>query len=246
MRYILWLAVVVGALASLGVRFAHEKMPSASFWLDHGGLLMTCILLTAVVPGLQATVVEYGERRRRKRAERSDSVRELLGGGLAKLEEDTGIDWKRAGLNAFLVGGVFRKRQFRLARVKLTPYPQASGVRWTRGKGVIGRCWSTQRFAMHDLRAEFAQHYEADRVRWEALPADARFGLSFDEFQRTRDLYGVIAAVPILDPQKPGKYLGCVSLDTPRDSAEGIDQKKVEEDLGAVAVTIGLLIASQS
>lgn len=246
MRYVLWLAVVVGALASLGVRFAHERMPSTAFWQDHGGLLMACIVLTAVVPGLQAAVVEYGEGRRRKRAERADYVRELLGGGLAKLVEDTGIDWKRAGLNAFLVEGVLRRRQVRLARVKLTPYPQASGVRWTKGKGVIGRCWSTQRFAIHDLRAEYAPFYEADRGRWEALPAEARFGLSFDEFQRTRDLYGVVAAVPIVDPQTPGKYLGCVSLDTPKDSAEKIDHKKVEEDLGAVAVTIGLLIASES
>ena len=91
-------------------------------------------------------------------------------------------------------------------------------------------------------RAEEAQAGRESRQRARA----ARFGLSFDEFQRSRDLYGVVAAVPILDPKKPGKYLGCVSLDTPRDSAEGIDQKRVEEDLGAVAVTIGLLIASQS
>ena len=246
MRYFLWAAVVVGAVASLGVRFAHERMPSAAYWQDHAGVLMTCIILTAVVPGLQAAVVEYGERKRRKRSERGESVRELLGGGLAKLVEDTGIDWKRAGLNAFLVEGVFRKRQVRLARVKLTPYPQASGVRWTKGKGVIGRCWATHRFVMHDLREAFSPFYEADRATWAALSSEVRFGLSFDEFQRTRDLYGVVAAVAILDPKKPGKYLGCVSLDTPRDSAEGIDRKRVEEDLGAVAVTIGLLIAGQS
>jgi hypothetical protein len=243
MRYILWLAVVVGAGASLGVRFAHEKMPSAAFWLEHGGLLMTCIILTAVVPGLQAAVVENGERRRRKRSERADQVRELLGAGLAKLVEDTGIDWKRAGLNAFLVQGVFRKRQVRLARVKLTPYPQSSGVRWTRGKGVIGRCWATHRFAVHDLREEFGPYGEVNRDTWEALPPGVRLGLSFDEFQRTRDLYGVVAAVPILDPKESGTYLGCVSLDTPRDCAEVIDRKKVEEDLGGVAFTIGLLIA---
>ena len=156
MRYFLWAAVVVGAVASLGVRFAHERMPSATFWQDHAGVLMTCIILTAVVPGLQA------------------------------------------------------------------------------------------RFVMHDLREAFSPFYEADRATWAALSSEVRFGLSFDEFQRTRDLYGVVAAVAILDPKTPGKYLGCVSLDTPRDSAEGIDRKRVEEDLGAVAVTIGLLIAGQS
>ena len=170
--------------------------------------------------------------------------------------------WERGRLDAVLPLGSGRRRcrgqpgcpvrarenaerHVRLARVKLTPYPQASGVRWTKGKGVIGRCWATHRFVMHDLREAFSPFYEADRAAWAALSSEVRFGLSFDEFQRTRDLYGVVAAVAILDPKKPGKYLGCVSLDTPRDSAEGIDRKRVEEDLGAVAVTIGLLIAGQ-
>jgi len=118
MRYFLWAAVVVGAVASLGVRFAHERMPSATFWQDHAGVLMTCIILTAVVPGLQA------------------------------------------------------------------------------------------RFVMHDLREAFSPFYEADRAAWAALSSEVRFGLSFDEFQRTRDLYGVVAAVAILDPKTPGKTPG--------------------------------------
>lgn len=102
-----------------------------------------------------------------------------------------------------------------VARLRLH-YVPPSGIRWTKGKGVIGKCWALGKDVGRNLAAEFGGLAGIQKDDWEAMPADFREGLTFEEFERTWDLIGCVVAVPIAAPS--GAYLGCVSVDAPGDS----------------------------
>jgi hypothetical protein len=128
--------------------------------------------------------------------------------------------------------------------VKLTFSPPPSGIEWTVGKGLIGRCWETRSNVAVDLRDCFHNYLGASRSEWDQLDAQTRFGLGFDEFSKTKDSFGWVAAAPILDKQ--GGYLGCVSLDTSRGAPPSVNIEGIKERLRAAAVSIELLLANRN
>ena len=71
------------------------------------------------------------------------------------------------------------------------------GIRWTRGKGAIGRCWATNSPQYIDVDCHFAQYAGYDADRWSTLSEDERIGLSFEDFQQLEGKYGTVAAMPI-------------------------------------------------
>ena len=72
-----------------------------------------------------------------------------------------------------------RKRQDRIAKLRLA-HLAPSGVKWTQGKGVIGRCWATGDKECVNLHTHFASFRNANAVLWdEPAPTIERYGLSF-------------------------------------------------------------------
>lgn len=129
---------------------------------------------------------------------------------------------RRGRLNALdLAGHAFRKKRrfhrkpwfvrselVRVGTYALEPAPR-SNIRWTIGKGAIGKCWEHQTgygMEMSNLRSI------TDPAAWASDPNAAATGLTYDEFIRTKR-YDSVYAVPIQDHKE--RFRGCVSVTAP-------------------------------
>lgn len=219
------------------------------FWDDKGWLIVPALVVTGLTPMLQAWLIERGERRKAKRLQREHDIREVLVSALVYVAERTGLESTRIGIHAFRLGRHLRwqrrfpwlRRTFEhdaVAWVRLSSNPPPSGIRWTEGKGIIGKCWAGLKNEVLDLRKHFGPHMNATREQWEQLTTEQRLGLSFEEFTRTKGYFGVVGAAPIIGGSNPGAYLGCVSIDTPYDCPPDVDHNVIEVALRMAAKTL--------
>ncbi len=218
MRWFVLSIAILASAAALAMHFAKIEWPDKLFWAEHTRVLLTCALISATAPWLQSFAVENNEKKRRKALELEKSIKEFLTAALVDISRAMATDCTKAGLHAFLVKRPFpwtEEVQVRIARVKLSFNPPPSGITWTKGKGVIGRCWTLRGNHVRNLEGWFAPHLAVTEQQWNGLPADTTYGLSFVEFTRTKEHFGTVAAVPILAGGGTGKYKGCVSFDLP-------------------------------
>jgi hypothetical protein len=214
MRFIVYALPVLGGGAAIAQGLARANWPNAAFWTTRGHWILTAIVVAGLIPALQTGISELGERRRRKLLELEDNVRAFLATSLVVVSRECNAPWDQTGLQAFLVDGwLWRKRHVRLSKIRLSSIA-SSGVRWTRGKGVIGACWSSHSVQWAQLdEAPFSKLDEWTGDEWNSLePADT-YGLSFADYQALGRKYGAVAAVPIMGSNDT--YIGCVTLDTP-------------------------------
>lgn len=189
--------------------------------------------------------------KRAKRTERAavarQDVEQLLKGTLVQVQSITGLDWKEIGLHLFLVERkVWQpERQQHVVRVKMSEYPPPTGITWTKGKGVIGRCWDSKGFEAHDVRSAYAPYMKATREVWSTLSPKQRFGLDYDEFVHTKDFAGTILAAPILEDMG-SRYIGCLSLDAPGNCFEKLSMVQVKEALQLAATTARGLVRNMA
>lgn len=211
-RWAVILLPVVSGVALFAVNAARIDWPTSEFWDGREPWIIWSVGLAASLPFVQTLISELGERRRRQELEREQDVRALLVPSLIVVVNDCGLKWDTTGIQAFRVTGWwFRKRQVRMAKIRLASIP-SSGVQWTEGKGVIGRCWKTRRPICVDLTGDFAT-LPTDIVQWYGLERSRTFGLTLEDYRALGTKYGTVAAVPIIDGND--KYIGCVTLDTP-------------------------------
>ena len=111
---------------------------------------------------------------------------------------------------------------------------------WTKGKGVIGKCWEEARDVGANLADEWAPYAGCSKADWDALPDEVRYGFTFEEFQRSPLAQGAIVATPIIDEH--GSFQGCVSADTPREGYEKLWSEPVREILQDAAETVAALL----
>jgi hypothetical protein len=235
-----WLAALNG-MAVFVVGAARLNWPSAAFWDTYRIHVLVALGATAAVPVAQASMAQLGERSRSKELEKQRDIETCLTSSLIYCVKHAGAHWLDIGIQAFVVAGRWPRveRQERVAKVRLRPV-SSSGVSWGKGKGVIGRCWATHAPQYEDLEVRFAAYSAIDQAGWESLPESTRFGLSYDDFQRLKDKYGIVAAVPIKDAS--GKYLGCVTADAaPR--GEGVQALVKDEILASLGTTADLVAA---
>jgi hypothetical protein len=186
-----------------------------------------------LVPLAQVVISQVADRRRHQEGDLRQRVEPFLATSLIYLVRHARADFENTGVQAFLVKrrGLRGRHQIRIAKVRLGPIPP-SGIAWTEGKGVIGGCWRTRTAHFVDLRRHFEPYEDHDQAAWEALPHDARYGLSFEEFQRVKGKYGIVAAAPIIG--RDDRYVGCVTVDMPP-AAPGQELPVREEVLGSLA-----------
>jgi hypothetical protein len=207
---------VVNGLAVFVMGAARLDWPRG-FWADRTPWILGALVLTAVVPIVQVVVAERGEKARRLAIEREQKIETFLVASLVYAVRHAGADWVSTGIQAFVVKGWWRPRHVRVAKVRMGAIP-SSGIVWTQGKGVIGKCWETRMPQFVDLHSQFAPYQAFEKAEWDALPAGDRFGLTYEDFQRLGHKYGVVAAVPIVDRHE--RYIGCVTADTPHDQQQ--------------------------
>jgi hypothetical protein len=203
---------LANAAAVLVIGAARIDRP-AGFWLLHPNWVIAALMVTALIPALQVGIRERGERGRRTAVERERRIEAFLAASLIHVARRAGADWETTGIQAFLIRRDWRRsQQVRAGKMRLGPVP-SSGITWTEGKGIIGRCWATRAPQCADLESHFAPYLESTRAQWDALPVETRFGLTYEDFTRLRGKYGVVAAVPIIDARD--SYVGCITADTP-------------------------------
>ena len=179
------------------------------------------------------------ERQLREARWFSETLRALL----VQVVEASGLDWTAVGVNAFVVrrryrwlGGEILQRVGR-ERIRSTPPP--SNVLWTFGKGVIGRCWELGTDLGIDLRDHFADVEGHSAEEWAQLTDEERLGLTYDDFQRTRQ-HGVVVATPVLD--RFDSVIGVISADALDGPLDRLWNDRVREVLGAAAITLRNLL----
>ncbi|HEX7125672.1 MAG TPA: hypothetical protein VF406_07810 [Thermodesulfobacteriota bacterium] len=177
----------------------------------------------SAVAGLAVGIVEpwaaaFVDRRLSRRLQFENDVRQSLKGALYLIVRVLKLDWDVAielSVNAFLVRRPLRRPWepilYRIARESVAIHTP-SHIRWTRGKGVIGKCWERRQEYGLDLEKVHGKLRYCTKEQWRALAPDERIGLSYEEFQKVKH-YGAVGAVPILDAK--GKFIGCVSVDAP-------------------------------
>lgn len=228
-------AINGGAVFVLGA--SRANWPSGQFWSVT--VIAWALVAAGATPIVQSYIAERGEKRRRLALEREERVRAFLAASLMVIANECKAPWQDTGIQAFLLTSWGkRRRHTRIAKIRLSSIP-ASGVRWTKGKGVIGRCWETRREQWAQLDGEFAQLSSRSRLQWLTLTARETYGLTYDEFQTIGTKYGTVAAVPIIG--RNDEYIGCITLDTP--SGVTVDnQKKALESLTATAEFVRRLV----
>lgn len=202
----------------------------------------TAAVFVSTLVAAQSVFVELGERRQRKRLQLQEDVRASLSAALGMIADRCRVPFQQLGVQCFEVSwSGCRRCQARLAKVRLSNVP-SSGVKWRRGKGVIGLCWETRRLQWVDLsQGPFAQLAQMPDDRWPAVDLNTSYGLSFSDYRTLGNKYGIVAAAPIIVGDQ---YIGCITLDVP----PGVDvpnREFAEQTLATTAELAGRMIMAR-
>lgn len=132
----------------------------------------------------------------------------------------------------------------RVERVRLIDDIQESTVTFTKGKGVVGRCWEAEDTAHFDWTTMNRRH--EDDESWRPTPNSAGWnGFSELEWRRMVGRYSGVLAVPVTKSQK---FVGCVAVDYrwyPEDidaEVPNLNARAVKQSVGGIARTmVGVL-----
>lgn len=223
-------------MAVLILGISRQNWPPG-FWGNRAEWIVAALAVTAAIPLLQYAISDRGERGRRKAVEREQRIEVFLAACLVYVVRTAGADFEHTGIQAFVVRGRLRQKQVRLAKVRLGAVP-TSGIVWYPDKGVVGRCWAARAAQYEDLETHFARYRDASQNEWETLPAAARFGLTYGDFQRLKDKYRIVAAAPIIN--RNDRYVGCITADMPQgDGARAISRAAILASLATTAQLVG-------
>lgn len=202
-------------------------------------VLATVALGTALARPLRALTTSRIQQRR-------DRVKAAMR-GLPWTVHDTcgqGVPVREIGASAWLAVNLGRwSWLYRLSRERFSPSPQASNIRWSKGKGVIGQCWRDEREKI--INTEDHDKHWTDRTQtewdnWTGPGFDTRMGLSWAEFQKITGKYGTVVAVPIKDGNE--KVIGVVAVDGPPGYHVQLACKEVKEDVTRAAALVAQLL----
>ena len=104
---------------------------------------------------------------------------------------------------------------WRAASFRLKRHQTPTDIPWRRDVGTLGLAWRDRDTRFLDLTSHWATLHTASQ--WAALPDVDRMGLTHYQYQRLRQKYATVIAVPIFrtdsDASDP-EFLGCVVADT--------------------------------
>ncbi|MFF7166343.1 hypothetical protein ACFZBP_34055 [Streptomyces sp. NPDC008086] len=151
---------------------------------------------------------------------------------LAHVADATGADWKRVGVHAFRVKGWGgRKHLKRIHRLRVRARPGPVDIRWTKGKGPLGRCWETKEPEPMNFRKKVLEITKTpSEDAFNQLDASEGMGLLYKEYCKLIKHFAEVGAWPILDGND--EPIGCIVVDIPHagDPAPDAEPSLLEDD----------------
>jgi hypothetical protein len=171
---------------------------------------------------------------------------QALGQAFRELVRLDGLTIDNVGISAWIVQRRVRKpwQKYltRVGRLRLTSAPLPSRVVWTRGKGIIGRCWERENIVAQETKDLWEPHWTCTRAEWKGLNNRVKLRLKHKEWHHIRGKYRGAVAVPIVDDRN--RFVGCISIDA-RDGAEwqALNRQEVVDIAAQAGTTVGNLMA---
>jgi hypothetical protein len=199
------------------------------------------LAFAVITPGVAAWNATRAHRERLGR----DAYEALLA-ALTKIVDKTRIPASELGLHAYLVRRPlpwFDARQERIARVRLSDHPPPSTIVWKEGKGYVGACWKTDLWADFEFDRIYKDHVSCKSAQdWAKVPVELRFGMTYEEWLRTR-AYPLVRVYPIHAKRRifsGYRYVGCISIDTvSRSSVARLLSDDVRDLVASAAAFVG-------
>lgn len=145
----------------------------------------------------------------------------------------TSIPFDKLGVHVWVVRG-FKGGRYLEKRATFVPEARRpTPITWRKRKGAIGLCWEKNRPLVADVHA--LEQLAAKKSEFCALPADTRFGLSWEEFENARH-YRAVLAIPLRVPRLarfPVRGVACVDVRVDGKAHE-LDTLSERDDFSAV------------
>lgn len=170
-------ALLLGAAAST-LALAHSgQFPDEGDWKGGAPLLVAQIIVTALFLVTQSANT-FARRRMRRNRRLEDACREVA--GLID-EECPDLPLRYVGVRIWSVRGPFFARHLRRkASFFLTADRAQPGIRWIKGKGVLGAAWERRREVIRDITA--IRNRVQNEQDFDALDDEDKMRLGYEEF----------------------------------------------------------------
>lgn len=251
----LWINALAGAAAALATFYVGYVQNHPDFLKqqttganphpvhgDHRDLALAVVAAVALACAFARPIRALTTARLQQRRERVKAAMRALPFTIEAI--CPGVPIRDIGASTWLVRQAGRWSWLsRLSRERFSPLPQASNIRWTKGKGVIGQCWAEEREKIvsteaHDLA--WTGKTQADWDGWNGPGPDTRMGLSWADYQKIRGKYGTVVAVPVKDGNE--KVIGVVAVDGPPGHHALLSSKEVEREVTRAADLVAQLL----
>lgn len=183
------LAFAFGAAAVVLAAAHSGEFPDAEAWSKGRPLPIAQIGVVAIWVVAQLGIL-IGDFRSRKNQKLMDACREVA----AFIDDQCPtLPLRDVGVRIWIVGGPPWARHLkRGASFLLSGERSQTGIRWVRGKGVVGTAWEKRLNTIGDLATVRAT--VGTPAEYEVLDVSDRYGISWEEFQRTPSYQAVFAA----------------------------------------------------
>lgn len=199
-------------VGSLAIAF---KFPKEEWW-ERGEVLPGLLICVGLIAASYPAVAFFERRRQQSALVLEDACRQVA----AHIDENCpDLPLRFVGIHIWVVvGPPFSRSLRRGAKFLLHGERRRSGVRWVKGKGVVGLAWDRRMEVIASL--DGLQRRARTEQEWLQLPDEKRLGLEWAEFQATRR-YKAVYATPLFERQPRGaepEVLGILAIDVLRPS----------------------------
>ncbi len=241
---------LLGALSAI-LCTAGLTLQQVDVWKDPPRWALVAMVATvAVIACFSSTTHAWHELHRPLDFQVRIDVAGLLRQAARDIAQTRQLPRDAVGVSAFMVRRSwwppFDERLERVHRERGNSNPPPStGIEWTKGKGVIGKCWMEQKPVFKDLKAIAIKHGDCSPECFAGLDKSVTMGLSFEDFRTIVGKYSSVLAMPM---HHEGTFIGCIAVDLPLDvgSKTSLDHSTVKEIVAFAAASVGKVLRPAS